>query len=95
MSTLCQGFSHFSAFLCHFVLAKLATSSIRVNTHKLYIGAQCQGGPMVWKSEGKNIFGVGFIDCRNQSQLGLEICVNIFIVLCFRFLVLIFCCLIL
>ena len=27
---ICQGFSHFSAFLYHFVLAKLATSSIRV-----------------------------------------------------------------
>ena len=28
---MCQGFSHFSAFLHHFVLAKLATSSIKVN----------------------------------------------------------------
>ena len=27
---MCQGFSHFSGFLHHFVLAKLATSSIRV-----------------------------------------------------------------
>ena len=27
---ICQGFSHFSVFLLHFVLAKLATSSIRV-----------------------------------------------------------------
>ena len=27
----CQGFSHFSAFSYHFVLAKLATSSMRVN----------------------------------------------------------------
>ena len=28
---MCQGFSHVSAFLHHFVSAKLATSSIRVN----------------------------------------------------------------
>ena len=27
---MCQGFSHFSVFLHHFILAKLATSSIRV-----------------------------------------------------------------
>ena len=27
---MCHGFSHFSAFLHYFVLAKLATSSIRV-----------------------------------------------------------------
>ena len=27
---MCQGFSNFSGFLHHFVLAKLATSSIRV-----------------------------------------------------------------
>ena len=27
---MCQGFSNFSVFLHHFVLAKLATSSIRV-----------------------------------------------------------------
>ena len=31
MSTICQGFSHFKVFLHHFVLAKLATSSIRGN----------------------------------------------------------------
>ena len=31
MSTMCQGFSHFKVFLHHFVLAKLATSSIRGN----------------------------------------------------------------
>ena len=31
MSTICQGFGHFlKVFLHHFVLAKLATSSIRV-----------------------------------------------------------------
>ena len=29
---MCLGFSHFSDFLHHFVFAKLATSSIRVNT---------------------------------------------------------------
>ena len=29
--TMCQGFSHFSHFLCHVVMAKLAKSSIRVN----------------------------------------------------------------
>ena len=28
---ICQGFSHLLAFLHHFVLAKLATGSIRVN----------------------------------------------------------------
>ena len=28
---VCQGFSHFSAFLHHFVLAKFATTSIRVD----------------------------------------------------------------
>ena len=28
---MCQGFSHFSGFLHHLILAKLATSSIRVN----------------------------------------------------------------
>ena len=28
---MCQGFSNFSGLLHHFVLAKLATSSIRVN----------------------------------------------------------------
>ena len=28
---MCQGFSVFSGFLHHFVLAKVATSSIRVN----------------------------------------------------------------
>ena len=31
MSTMCQGFSHFSGFLHHSVLAKLDASSIRVN----------------------------------------------------------------
>ena len=30
MSTICQGFNHFAGFLHHFVLAKLATSSIRI-----------------------------------------------------------------
>ena len=28
---MCQGFSHFSCFMHHIVLAKLATTSIRVN----------------------------------------------------------------
>ena len=28
---MCQDFNHFSGFFPHFVLAKLATSSIRVN----------------------------------------------------------------
>ena len=32
---MCQGFSHLSGFLHHFVLAKLATSRIRVNLFKL------------------------------------------------------------
>ena len=32
---MCQGFSHFSGFLHHFVLAKLATSSIRVNINRV------------------------------------------------------------
>ena len=27
---MCQGFSHFSVFLHHFVMAKLATNTIRV-----------------------------------------------------------------
>ena len=38
MSTcMCQGFNHFSGFLHHFVLAKLASSSIRVKViHKTY-----------------------------------------------------------
>ena len=36
MSThMCQGFSHFSGFLHHFVLAKLTTSSIRVKDNQL------------------------------------------------------------
>ena len=30
---MCQGFKHFSAFLHHFVLAKLATSSIGVKSN--------------------------------------------------------------
>ena len=30
---MCQGFGDFSCFLLHFVLAKLATSSIRVKTY--------------------------------------------------------------
>ena len=30
---MCQGFSHFLGFLHNFVLAKLATCSIRVKTH--------------------------------------------------------------
>ena len=30
---MCQGFSHFTGFLHHFVLAKLAISSIRVKTY--------------------------------------------------------------
>ena len=30
---MCQGFSHFSGFLHHFVLAKLANSSISVNSY--------------------------------------------------------------
>ena len=29
---MCQNFSHFSGFLHHFVLAKLATSNIKVNS---------------------------------------------------------------
>ena len=32
---MCQGFSHFSGFLHHFVLAKLSTSRIKVNCAKL------------------------------------------------------------
>ena len=32
---MCQGFSHFSGVLHHFVLAKLATTGIRVNMHKI------------------------------------------------------------
>ena len=36
----CQGFSHFSGFLHHFVLAKLATSSIRVDVLKPLILSQ-------------------------------------------------------
>ena len=46
---MCQGFSHFSGFLHHFVLAKVATSSIRVKelvNHEHFEGAhssaQCQ-----------------------------------------------------
>ena len=34
---MCQGFKHFSGFLHHFVLAKLATSSIRVFKRGLFI----------------------------------------------------------
>ena len=33
MSTMCQGFSHFCSFLHHFVLAKLATSSIEIKNY--------------------------------------------------------------
>ena len=33
LSDECQGFRHFSNFLHHFVLANLATSSIRVNPY--------------------------------------------------------------
>ena len=32
MSIMCLGFSHFSGFLCHFVMAKLAIHSMRVKT---------------------------------------------------------------
>ena len=35
---MCQGFSYFSGFLHNFVLAKLATSSIRVNPINADIG---------------------------------------------------------
>ena len=34
---MCQGFSHFSDFLHHFVLAKLATTSIRVKQATAFI----------------------------------------------------------
>ena len=34
---MCQGFSHFAAFLHYFVLAKLASSIIRVNNHNKVI----------------------------------------------------------
>ena len=34
MSTLCQALNHFSGFLHHFVLAKLATNSIRIDLKK-------------------------------------------------------------
>ena len=34
---MCQGFSNFSGFLHHFVLAKLATSSIRVTTCSMFL----------------------------------------------------------
>ena len=39
---MCQGFNHFSGFLHHFVLAKLATSSIRVK-----VLSQLSNGKMV------------------------------------------------
>ena len=39
-ANLCQGFSHFSVvFLHHFVLAKLATSRIRVNCSREYVNS--------------------------------------------------------
>ena len=34
---MCQGFNHFSSFLSHFVLAKLATSGIRVKVSNINI----------------------------------------------------------
>ena len=37
---MCQGFSHFSVFLHHFVLAKLATNSIRVKRKNIVLPAQ-------------------------------------------------------
>ena len=37
LAPMCQGFSHFSTFLHRFVLAKLATSNIRVNTNMIVI----------------------------------------------------------
>ena len=37
MSTHLPGFQSFYGFLHHFVLAKLATSSIRVNSRQVYI----------------------------------------------------------
>ena len=35
---ICQGFSHFSGFLNYFAIAKLATSSMRVNTQEFLRG---------------------------------------------------------
>ena len=51
--TLWQGFSHFSAFLHHFVLAKLATSNIRVKHYRY---------------RALITFHIGHhIDCRNRA----------------------------
>ena len=38
MNTICQGFSHFSVFLHHFVLAKLAASSIALKHSRVKSG---------------------------------------------------------
>ena len=40
---MCQGFSHFSDVLHHFVFAKLATSSVRVNKDLRVPGNRIRG----------------------------------------------------
>ena len=58
---MCQGFSHFSGILHHFVLAKLATTSIRVKAELVRVsgelveqgedkgeGTWCCSGTAVW-----------------------------------------------
>ena len=54
---MCQGFGDFSGFLHHFVLAKLATSIIKVNglmkdwsTCTVYLNnSPCAPGPFMWE----------------------------------------------
>ena len=52
---MCQGFSHFSAFLHHFISAKLAESSIRLNRSNesgwLRINHYAAGGQFGYSSE--------------------------------------------
>ena len=39
---MCQGFSHFSVFLHHFVLVKLGTSSLRVDELQIFCEVCCR-----------------------------------------------------
>ena len=85
MSTICQGLNHFSGVsLRHFVLAKLATLSIRVNKHhtntlsethvyrdytKTQVNTSVTTGNR-WKLQSHFHFSAIFLQSRDMEDVG-------------------------
>ena len=70
---MCQGFSHFSGFfLHHFVLAKLATSSIRVNITYNNKGQQYPAALAQCGRKGSSVHRAGLYMCKNTPEQPLS-----------------------